>query len=67
MNGHTDAVWSMALVDNTLVSVSSDCTVRLWNPFSADELNEASSTSISVLNQDKGIFHLAKFEIIAWL
>lgn len=53
LNGHTDAVWNMSLIDNTLVSVSADSTIRVWNPFSIDDLNEASSTSISCLNENK--------------
>lgn len=43
----------MCLVDNTLVSVSADSTIRIWNPFSIDDLNEASSSSISCLNENK--------------
>ena len=53
LNGHTDSVWNMCLIDNTLVSVSADSTIRVWNPFSIDDLNEASSTSISCLNENK--------------
>lgn len=53
LNGHTDSVWNMSLIDNTLVSVSADSTIRVWNPFSIDDLNEASSTSISCLNENK--------------
>lgn len=43
----------MVLVDNTLVSISSDSTIRLWNPFSIDELDEASSSCIKCLNENK--------------
>jgi striatin 1/3/4 len=53
LNGHTDAVWNMALVDNTLVSVSADSTVRVWSPFSIDELDETAATCVSCLNEDK--------------
>jgi WD40 repeat protein len=53
LNGHTDAVWNMALVDNTLVTVSADSTVRVWNPFSIDELDETAATCMSCLNEDK--------------
>lgn len=53
LNGHTDAVWSMALVDNTLCSISADSTIRVWNPFSIDELDEASSSSVKCFNESK--------------
>ena len=50
LSGHRDAVWSMALVDNTLVSASADGTIRVWNPFSVDELlNEANSLCLKTL------------------
>ena len=56
--GHTDAVWGLAMIDNTLISISSDCTIRLWNPLNSsisyvDELKETSVSCISCLNQDK--------------
>ena len=46
------------MLDSTLVSISSDCTIRLWNPINSslnyvDELKEANSTCLSCLNQDK--------------
>jgi hypothetical protein len=63
LNGHTDAVWNMALVDNTLVTVSADSTVRVWNPFSIDELDETATTAISCLNEDKSIFFKSFFFI----
>lgn len=53
LNGHTDAVWQMALVDNTLVTVSADTSIRIWNPFSIDELDETTTVSLSCLNEDK--------------
>ena len=59
LTGHTDAVWAMTMFDNTLVSISSDCTIRLWNPVSnsivdhVDELKETSISCLSCLNQDK--------------
>jgi WD40 repeat protein len=43
----------MTLLDNTLVSISADATIRTWNPFSIDELNEADSASLSCLNENK--------------
>lgn len=43
----------MALVDNTLVSVSADSTIRIWNPFSVDELDETAATALSILNENK--------------
>ncbi len=56
--GHTDAVWGLTMIDNTLISISSDCTIRLWNPLNSsisyvDELKEANVSCISCLNQDK--------------
>lgn len=53
LNGHTDAVWSMILVDNTLVSISADATIRIWNPFGIDELDEASSSPVKCINESK--------------
>jgi WD40 repeat protein len=53
LNGHTDAVWNMALVDNTLATVSADSTVRIWNPFSIDELDETAATCLTCFNEDK--------------
>ena len=44
----------MVLVDNTLVSVSSDSTIRLWNPFSIDELDETDSSCVKCINENKG-------------
>lgn len=40
LKGHTDAIWSVAYhsSDNRLVSASSDGTIRLWEPGSADTL-----------------------------
>ena len=53
LKGHTDAVWYMSLMDNTLVSVSADSTIRIWNPFSVDELDDTSASSVACLNEDK--------------
>lgn len=53
LNGHTDAVWSMVLVDNTLVSVSSDSTIRVWKPFGIDELDDSNSSCLKCLNENK--------------
>lgn len=53
LTGHTDAVWKMILIDNTLVSISSDSTIRVWNPFSIDELDEANASSIKCINESK--------------
>ena len=47
----------MALVDNTLVSVSADSTIRIWNPFSVDELDETAATALSILNENKSMLH----------
>ena len=55
----------MVLVDNTLVSVSSDSTIRLWNPFSIDELDEATSSCIRCLNENKGNDELKILVLIA--
>jgi striatin 1/3/4 len=52
LNGHTDAVWSLALADNTLASVSADSTIRIWNPFNIDELSET-GYCLSCLNENK--------------
>ena len=45
------------MFDNTLASISSDCTIRLWNPINnadyVDELKETSISCLSCLNQDK--------------
>ena len=41
----------MSLIDNLLLSISADATIRLWTPFGVDELNE-SIESKSCLNQD---------------
>ena len=43
----------MVLVDNTLCSISADSTIRVWNPFSIDELDEASSSSVKCFNESK--------------
>jgi striatin 1/3/4 len=49
--GHTDCVWNLCLNDSTLVSTSSDSTIRIWsNPFN-DDIN--SIISSNVLNSDK--------------
>ncbi len=53
LNEHTDAVWSMILVDNTLVSISADATIRVWNPFGIDELDQANSSSLKCINESK--------------
>lgn len=54
LTGHTDAVWSMILVDNTLVSISADSTIRVWNPFSSDESDSFSLDSVKCFNESKG-------------
>ncbi len=53
LNEHKDAVWSMILVDNTLVSISADSTIRVWNPFGIDELDENNCASIKCINESK--------------
>uniref|UniRef100_H2Y0G9 Striatin N-terminal domain-containing protein n=1 Tax=Ciona intestinalis TaxID=7719 RepID=H2Y0G9_CIOIN len=44
--GHTDAVWSLSYsgTRQQLLSASSDCSVRLWNPTSADPLVQTYTT-----------------------
>ncbi|XP_078491586.1 striatin-3 [Ciona intestinalis] len=44
--GHTDAVWSLSYSSTRqqLLSASSDCSVRLWNPTSADPLVQTYTT-----------------------
>lgn len=54
-NGHTNAVWGIKLIDNTLVSISADSTIRLWNLFGADESEESESKSVKCLNESKSI------------
>jgi hypothetical protein len=41
LHAHTDAVWQLILNENLLVSSSADSTIRVWNPFTADENNKA--------------------------
>ncbi len=53
LNGHTDAIWSMALIDNTLASVSADSTIRIWNPFSSIDETTENKYCLSCLNEDK--------------
>lgn len=53
LNGHTDAIWNMVLVDNTLVSISADSTIRVWKPFGIDELDETNCTATKILNESK--------------
>lgn len=53
LKGHTDAVWSMILVDNVLISISADSTVRVWNPFGIDELDETNCTATKIINESK--------------
>lgn len=53
LNGHTDSVWGLVLVENTLVSVSSDSTIRVWKPFSIDELDDSNSSCLKCLNENK--------------
>jgi hypothetical protein len=42
----------MALADNILASVSADSTIRIWNPFSIEDLSETGSC-LSCLNENK--------------
>lgn len=53
LNGHTDAVWKMIMVDNTLVSISADSTIRVWNPFGVDELDDSNCSPLLCLNESK--------------
>ena len=53
LKGHSDAVWKLALVENTLVSASADGSIRLWNPFADDNDNNESLQSLHTLNNDK--------------
>ena len=55
LNGHTDAIWSMSLADNILASVSADSTIRIWNPFSIEELSET-GFCLNILNENKSNF-----------
>ncbi len=55
LNGHTDAIWGMSLADNILASVSADSTIRIWNPFSMDELSET-GFCLNILNENKSNF-----------
>lgn len=54
MKGHTDAVWSMILVDDTLVSISADSTIRVWKPFATDESDSNSLSSVKCFNESTG-------------
>lgn len=45
--GHTDAVWSMCLNGDTLVSSSSDRSISIWKPF-----NDVEDTRLSTIQLD---------------
>lgn len=38
LEGHTDAVWGLATMQNNVVSCSADGTVKLWSPFMKESL-----------------------------
>lgn len=58
LRGHSDSVWSVAFhsSDNRLISASSDCTLKLWEPGLSQPLLRTFVADASMKNDQEKIF-----------